>query len=122
MPRTVTSRYAKAIGTHQLMYAMSNLPRLLACSAHQCCHERLTDVQPSPTPAAAVGATAAGETIRRKLLTSWDEYTTLGLPSGTFYAGDVKANVLFFNKKPAADARWTPTVDLSTSASTSTSH
>jgi type I restriction enzyme M protein len=31
----------------------------------------------------------------------------LRLPTGIFYAGGVKANVLFFNKKPAAEKPWT---------------
>ncbi|MGY1855356.1 N-6 DNA methylase [Modestobacter sp. SYSU DS0290] len=49
----------------------------------------------------------AGETIRRKLLQTCDLHTMLRLPTGIFYAGGVKANVLFFDKKPAADAPWT---------------
>ena len=43
----------------------------------------------------------AGETIRRKLLTDFDLHTMLRLPTGIFYAQGVKANVLFFDKKPA---------------------
>ena len=31
----------------------------------------------------------------------------LRLPTGIFYAGGVKANVLFFDKKPAAETPWT---------------
>ena len=42
----------------------------------------------------------AGETIRRKLLQHCDVHTLLRLPTGIFYAGGVKANVLFFDKKP----------------------
>jgi type I restriction enzyme M protein len=42
----------------------------------------------------------AGETIRRKLLHQCDVHTLLRLPTGIFYAGGVKANVLFFDKKP----------------------
>ena len=49
----------------------------------------------------------AGETIRRRLLTSCDVHTLLRLPTGIFYAGGVKANVLFFDKKPAAETAWT---------------
>ncbi|MDX6738702.1 class I SAM-dependent DNA methyltransferase [Actinocorallia sp. A-T 12471] len=41
----------------------------------------------------------AGETIRRELLTRCDVHTLLRLPTGIFYAGGVKANVLFFDKK-----------------------
>jgi type I restriction enzyme M protein len=41
-----------------------------------------------------------GETIRRKLLSQCDVHTLLRLPTGIFYAGGVKANVLFFDKKP----------------------
>ncbi|MFE9225803.1 N-6 DNA methylase [Streptomyces massasporeus] len=42
----------------------------------------------------------AGEKIRRKLLDEFDLHTILRLPTGIFYAGGVKANVLFFEKKP----------------------
>ena len=42
----------------------------------------------------------AGEVIRRKLLRYCDVHTLLRLPTGIFYAGGVKANVLFFDKKP----------------------
>lgn len=49
----------------------------------------------------------AGETIRRKLLTECDVHTLLRLPTGIFYAQGVKANVLFFDRKPAADKPWT---------------
>jgi superfamily II DNA or RNA helicase len=43
----------------------------------------------------------AGEKIRRKLLETCDVHTLLRLPTGIFYANGVKANVLFFDKKPA---------------------
>ena len=43
----------------------------------------------------------SGETVRRKLLEQFDVHTLLRLPTGIFYAGGVKANVLFFDKKPA---------------------
>ena len=43
----------------------------------------------------------AGETVRRRLLTEFDVHTLLRLPTGIFYAGGVKANVLFFDKRPA---------------------
>lgn len=49
----------------------------------------------------------AGETIRRKLLATCDVHTLLRLPTGIFYAQGVKANVLFFDKKPAREAAWT---------------
>lgn len=49
----------------------------------------------------------AGETIRRKLLTECDVHTLLRLPTGVFYAQGVKANVLFFDKKPAREKPWT---------------
>ncbi|WP_042383851.1 type I restriction-modification system subunit M [Streptacidiphilus melanogenes] len=41
-----------------------------------------------------------GEKIRRRLLQEFDLHTILRLPTGIFYAGGVKANVLFFDKKP----------------------
>lgn len=43
----------------------------------------------------------AGETIRRELLKRADVHTLLRLPAGIFYAQGVKANVLFFDRKPA---------------------
>ncbi len=36
-----------------------------------------------------------------------DLHTILRLPTGVFYAHGVKANVLFFDNKPAADKPWT---------------
>ena len=42
----------------------------------------------------------AGEIVRKKLLEQFDVHTLLRLPTGIFYAGGVKANVLFFDKKP----------------------
>ncbi|TMR03413.1 SAM-dependent DNA methyltransferase [Actinomadura soli] len=49
----------------------------------------------------------AGETLRRKLLADFDLHTVLRLPTGIFYAQGVKANVLFFDKKPASEQPWT---------------
>jgi type I restriction enzyme M protein len=49
----------------------------------------------------------AGETLRRRLLKDFDLHTMLRLPTGIFYAQGVKANVLFFDRKPAADRAWT---------------
>ena len=49
----------------------------------------------------------AGETVRRNLLDTCDVHTLLRLPTGIFYAQGVKANVLFFDRKPAADHPWT---------------
>ncbi|MBI4503262.1 MAG: N-6 DNA methylase, partial [Gemmatimonadetes bacterium] len=49
----------------------------------------------------------AGETVRRKLLHECDVHTLLRLPTGIFYAQGVKANVLFFDKKPGAETPWT---------------
>jgi type I restriction enzyme M protein len=49
----------------------------------------------------------AGETIRRRLLAECDLHTILRLPTGIFYKPGVKANVLFFDRKPAAADAWT---------------
>ena len=49
----------------------------------------------------------AGETIRRQLLKLFDVHTLLRLPTGIFYAQGVKANVLFFDKRPAREKPWT---------------
>jgi type I restriction enzyme M protein len=44
----------------------------------------------------------AGEGIRKRLLQQFDFHTLLRLPTGIFYKQGVKANVLFFDKKPAS--------------------
>jgi type I restriction enzyme M protein len=44
----------------------------------------------------------AGERIRRALLHACDVHTLLRLPTGIWYSPGVKANVLFFDKKPPA--------------------
>src|SRR6266536_3904420 len=55
----------------------------------------------------------AGETVRRELLKQADVHTLLRLPTGIFYAQGgpsrtgLKANVLFFDRKPAAEKQWT---------------
>lgn len=52
----------------------------------------------------------AGETVRKKLLQNTDLHTILRLPTGIFYAQGVKANVLFFDNKPASPDPWTKAV------------
>ncbi len=44
----------------------------------------------------------AGEIIREKLIKTTDLHTILRLPTGIFYKPGVKANVIFFDKKPAS--------------------
>lgn len=44
----------------------------------------------------------AGEALRKKLLETTNLHTILRLPTGIFYKQGVKANVLFFDNKPAA--------------------
>ncbi|MCW9707959.1 type I restriction-modification system subunit M [Fodinibius salsisoli] len=44
----------------------------------------------------------SGETVRKKLLQTTDLHTILRLPTGIFYANGVKANVIFFDAKPAS--------------------
>ena len=51
-----------------------------------------------------------GETVRKKLLETTDLHTILRLPTGIFYAQGVKANVLFFDGKPASKDAWTKEV------------
>jgi type I restriction enzyme M protein len=48
-----------------------------------------------------------GETVRRRLLSDYDVHTLLRLPTGLFYAQGVKANVLFFDRRPASENAWT---------------
>ncbi len=52
----------------------------------------------------------AGETVRKRLLDTTDLHTILRLPTGIFYAQGVKANVIFFDNKPAAKTPWTKEV------------
>lgn len=49
----------------------------------------------------------AGETVRKRLLETTDLHTILRLPTGIFYAQGVKANILFFDNKPASKDPWT---------------
>lgn len=49
----------------------------------------------------------AGETVRTKLMQSCDVHTILRLPTGIFYRPGVKANVVFFERKPASSERST---------------
>jgi len=52
----------------------------------------------------------AGEIIRKELLKTTELHTILRLPTGIFYANGVKANVLFFDNKPASKKPWTKEV------------
>jgi len=53
-------------------------------------------------------AGGAGEGVRKRLLQQFNFHTLLRLPTGIFYKQGVKANVLFFDKKPArAEGAWT---------------
>jgi type I restriction enzyme M protein len=49
----------------------------------------------------------AGETIRRALLKQADVHTLLRLPDRDLLCQGVKANVLFFDRKPAQEKPWT---------------
>ena len=49
----------------------------------------------------------AGETVRRRLLRQCEVHTLLRLPTGIWYSPGVKANVLFFDKKPGREEAWT---------------
>jgi type I restriction enzyme M protein len=51
-----------------------------------------------------------GETVRKKILESSNLHTILRLPTGIFYKQGVKANVLFFDNKPASKDPWTKEV------------
>jgi type I restriction enzyme M protein len=52
----------------------------------------------------------AGETIRKRMLQECNVHTLLRLPTGIFYAQGVKANVMFFDRKPASEKPWTNTL------------
>jgi type I restriction enzyme M protein len=47
-----------------------------------------------------------GADIRKRLLDNYDFHTLLRLPTGIFYKQGVKANVLFFDRKPASEEPW----------------
>ena len=49
----------------------------------------------------------AGETVRKRLLETTNLHTILRLPTGIFYAKGVKANIIFFDNKPAQKENWT---------------
>jgi len=49
----------------------------------------------------------AGETVRKRLMETTELHTILRLPTGIFYAQGVKANVLFFDNRPAQKDPWT---------------
>lgn len=48
-----------------------------------------------------------GEIVRKNMLQQCDCHTLLRLPTGVFYAQGVKANVLFFDRKPGSIEHWT---------------
>lgn len=48
-----------------------------------------------------------GQKIRAKLMEQCDVHTLLRLPTGIFYKPGVKANVLFFDRKPPQEKPWT---------------
>ena len=52
----------------------------------------------------------AGEVVRKKLLQNTDLHTILRLPTGIFYKPGVKANVIFFDNRPASKDPWTKEV------------
>jgi type I restriction enzyme M protein len=52
----------------------------------------------------------AGEVVRQKILANTDLHTILRLPTGIFYKQGVKANVIFFDNKPANKEPWTKEV------------
>jgi type I restriction enzyme M protein len=48
-----------------------------------------------------------GQKIRDQLMRQCDVHTLLRLPTGIFYKPGVKANVLFFDRKPPQEKPWT---------------
>ena len=63
----------------------------------------------------------AAEGARKRLLDQFDFHTLLRLPTGIFYRPGVKANVLFFDKKPASKVHWINELWVSSSATSSIS-
>jgi type I restriction enzyme M protein len=67
----------------------------------------------------------AGEKIRQELIRRCDVHTLLRLPTGIWYSPGVKANVLFFDKKPATKSHSTNEIwvyDLRTNRNFSLRH
>lgn len=58
-------------------------------------------------PDSVLSEGGAGETIRRKLLHECDVHTLVRLPKGIFYKPGVRANVMFFDKRPGREKPWT---------------
>ncbi|HZZ26782.1 MAG TPA: N-6 DNA methylase [Pirellulales bacterium] len=52
----------------------------------------------------------AGQKVRDQLLHQCDVHTLLRLPTGIFYKPGVKANVIFFDRKPPQEKPWTSTL------------
>lgn len=52
----------------------------------------------------------SGEIVRKELMKTTELHTILRLPTGIFYKPGVKANVLFFDNKPASKEPWTKEV------------
>jgi type I restriction enzyme M protein len=52
----------------------------------------------------------AGEIVRKKLMETTELHTILRLPTGIFYAQGVKANLLFFDNRPASKTAATKVV------------
>lgn len=48
----------------------------------------------------------AGAEIRKRLLDAYEFHTLLRFPTGIFYKPGVKANVLFFERRPASETPW----------------
>jgi type I restriction-modification system DNA methylase subunit len=94
--------------------AMNTDEAELFATAYAAWNGLLIDGRPADDGRCAIGVPdnvlfegGAGETVRRKLLEACDLHTLLRLPTGIFYAQGVKANVLFFEAKPAQEKAWT---------------
>ncbi|WP_372528673.1 N-6 DNA methylase [Piscinibacter sp.] len=89
-----------ACGTAGFLLAAHTELRKLKLSKSQLAHlntQALTGVELVDSVLFEGGA---GETVRRELLKQGDLQTILRLPTGLFYAQGVKANALFFDRKP----------------------
>jgi type I restriction enzyme M protein len=61
-------------------------------------------------PDSVLTDTGATARVREKLMKGYNLHTILRLPTGIFYKPGVKANVLFFDKRPASPERQTKEV------------
>ena len=95
-----------------LKRAQANLKRYRASVLKAACEGELVPTEAELARAKGRDYEPASQLLERILIerrARWecDVHTLLRLPTGVFYAQGVKANVLFFDRKPASESPWT---------------